>query len=180
MLDPINFIRNVSGLYVPPLIGLAVNPLGRFQPCAGDCCGGDTCFGCSNEPETLWVDMPGLIDNDPNCPEGGEGCLIYDGTFLLSRSGPCKWIATYYNGCDNGGQFLTGVWEIQARVYFDTPLFPAQCSVSVILLVGIGGWITTWLQSFSSFQNPINFPAIPFYSEGTSCSGAGTTVALYE
>jgi len=85
-----NFIRNASGIYVPPLIGLAEHPLGRFQPCgSGNCCAPAplACGNCwsGTQPTTVWADIPAFEDNV--CEE----CSGYEQTVLLSRVNECTW-----------------------------------------------------------------------------------------
>ncbi len=99
MIGSIDFILKASGLYVPPLIGLAVNPLGRFQPC-NDCCGPDDCGGCTvPTPSDFLATIAGV---------GNVGCPTCEDdlnkTFFLERYATCFWRSdTFYIAEGSGG-----------------------------------------------------------------------------
>ncbi len=83
MFDPIDFILNASGLYVPPLIGLAVNPLGRFQPCPSEsCCEGVSCNHCADN--TMSESYEAVIDGVTNT--ACSTCVSeHNKTFILDQ-----------------------------------------------------------------------------------------------
>lgn len=78
-----NFIRKSSGLYVPPVIGLAA--LGRFQPCT-DCCPPIECEFCLTGfmPREYSVVIAGLSDDGP------RPCSQFNATWIAVHVGsPC-------------------------------------------------------------------------------------------
>ncbi len=94
MIDSLDFIRKASGFYVPPLIGFAANPLGRFQPCA-DCCGAPSspCSLCTTGTAAYnySVVVAGVT--------GSAACLTSNGTFVVTK--------TLHFGC-LGGPYCIG------------------------------------------------------------------------
>ncbi len=100
MFDPIDFILNASGLYVPPLIGLAVNPLGRFQPCGtGNCCEGGCCLRVAFSTVA--------------------SCL--GGTYNLAQIDATTWQCSAYNACfSSNPQLLKVVVTESEGTYYVT------------------------------------------------------------
>lgn len=132
-----NLIRRASGLYVPPLIGLAGK--WKFLPCGeGNCCSGAApqCCGGS-QPDEWSVALAGLVDD--HCP-----CSTYNNTFVLAASGTCEW-DLYLDAMSC--PYETYGMTLSLQAYFTYP--PTVHSIFVKLVREFDNdWVAWWFKTF--------------------------------